>query len=106
MQTITIRKNVVRQEESLCRSCYWAHIQKGYRESEEVIHCCFSKFRVLPFKVAECTDFSHKNLPTRNQMEDIALIIPTEPKRKLGGFGSIGFATESDDEQELVSITE
>ena len=96
----------MREEESLCRSCYWAHIQKGYRESEELIHCCFSKFRALPFKVAECTDFSQKNLPTRNQMEDIALIIPTEPKRKTGGFGGIGFATECDDEQELVSIME
>jgi hypothetical protein len=25
-------------------------------------------------------------------MEDIALIIPTEPKRKYGGFAGMGFA--------------
>ena len=103
---IAIRNNAVRQEESLCRSCYWAHIQKGYCESEEVIQCCFSKFRVVPFKVAECTDFSHKNLPTRLQMEDIALIIPTERKRTVGGFSGIGFATESEEESESVSIME
>ena len=106
MPTITIRKNFAREEESLCRSCYWAHIQKGYRESEELIKCCFSKFRTVPFKVAECTDFSQKNLPTRLQMEDMALIIPAEPKRKTGGFGGIGFAAESEDEQEPESIME
>ncbi len=105
MPTITIRKTFA-QEESLCRSCYWAHIQKGYRESEEVIQCCFSKFRMLPFKVAECTDFSQKNVPTRMQMEDIALIIPAEPRRTTGGFSSIGFSTETEDEQELVSPME
>jgi hypothetical protein len=102
MQPITIRKATARQEESLCRSCYWAHIQRGYRESEEVIACCFGKFRVVPFTVAECTDFSHKNVPTRVQMEEIALIIPTERKRKVGGFSGIGFATESEEEEDLV----
>ena len=105
MQTITIRKNVVRQEESLCRSCYWAHIQKGYRESEEVIHCCFSKFRALPFKVAECTDFSHKNLPTRLQMEDIALIIPVDPARRVTSFRRETADTQAaTEESEPVSI--
>lgn len=86
MQTITIKRDIARGEESLCRSCYWAHIQKGYRESEEAVFCCFSKFRAVPFKVADCTDFSHKNLPTRTQMEDLALIIPVPPARKAAGF--------------------
>ena len=103
MPTIAIKRGIAREEESLCRSCYWAHIQKGYSESEESVFCCFSKFRAVPFKVAECTDFSHKNLPTRSQMEDIALIIPVEPQRKAGGFSGIGFATEPDaDEEDLV----
>ena len=95
MQTISIKKDIAREEESLCRSCYWAHIQKGYRESEEAVFCCFSKFRAVPFKVADCTDFSHKNLPTRTQMEDLALIIPVPPARKPAGFASTEIVAEA-----------
>lgn len=96
MQTIVMKKAALSAEKSLCSSCYWAHIQKGFRESEETVFCCFSKFRPVPFKVADCTDFSNKTVPTREQMERIALIIPTKPARKLSGFNSAaGFASES-----------
>jgi hypothetical protein len=54
--------------------------------------------RKVPFKVRDCTDYLNKVLPTRKQMEDIALIIPTEPKRKVGGFAGMGFATESEED--------
>lgn len=59
----------------------------------------------MPFKVAECTDFSHKNLPTRGQMEDIALIIPVEPARKPAGFAGVGCAGDPQ-EDELISVSE
>ena len=45
--------------QSLCRSCYWAHAQKGFRESEEVIYCAFGLMRKVPFKVRDCTDYSN-----------------------------------------------
>src|SRR5258705_13686954 len=93
MQTIVMKKAALRDEKSLCHACYWAHIQKGFRESEEAVFCCFSRLRAVPFKVADCTDFSNKNLPTREQMENIALIIPTSPGGKqeaLTGVGSKG----------------
>jgi hypothetical protein len=32
-------------------------------------------------------------------MEEIALIIPTEPKRRVGGFTGMGFATEAPGEE-------
>src|SRR5262252_9587277 len=94
--------------ESLCRSCYWAHAQRGYRESEETIFCAFAlELRRVPFKVRDCTDYVNRKLPTRKQMEEIALIIPTEPKRKIGGFSGMGFANEPEsDEQELFSNME
>jgi len=106
MQTIVMKKAALRDEESLCRACYWAHIQKGFRESEEAIFCCFSRLRAVPFKVADCTDFSNKTVPTREQMENIALIIPTRPARKNAGFKGIGFSDEPEktDGEELCSI--
>jgi len=103
-----MKKAALRDEESLCRACYWAHIQKGFRESEEAVFCCFSRLRTVPFKVADCTDFSSKNVPTREQMEKIALIIPTKLVRKPSGFAGIGFAGEGGetDEEELSLVTE
>ena len=59
METIVMKKAALRDEESLCRACYWAHIQKGFRESEEAVLCCFSRLRAVPFKVADCTDFNN-----------------------------------------------
>ena len=107
MQTIVMKKAALRDEESLCRACYWAHIQKGFRESEEAVFCCFSRFRAVPFKVADCTDFSNKNVPTREQMETIALIIPTKTARKPSGFAGFGLAGEQEmEEEELVSVAE
>jgi len=110
MQTIVMKKAALRDEKSLCHACYWAHIQKGFRESEEAVFCCFSRFRAVPFKVADCTDFSNKNVPTREQMENIALIIPTKPARKASGFAGVGFSGDQETDEmegnELVSMTE
>ncbi len=112
MQTIIMKKAALRDEESLCRACYWAHIQKGFRESEEAVFCCFSRFRSVPFKVADCTDFSNKTVPTRDQMEKIALIIPTRPARKHTGFRGVGFSGEQEEAEdqneaeELCSVEE
>lgn len=109
MNTIVMKKTALRDERPLCHACYWAHIQKGFRESEEAIYCCFSRFRAVPFKVADCTDFSNKNVPTREQMENIALIIPSKPRRKMSGFRAVGFTGEQEaeeDEQELASVSD
>lgn len=94
-----MKKAALQAEQSLCRFCYWAHIQRGFRESEESVFCCFSKFRPVPFKVADCTDFSNKTIPTREQMEEMALIIPTKTPRKPAGFPGIGFAGAKKEEQ-------
>jgi hypothetical protein len=81
--------------QSLCRTCYWAHAQKGFRESQEAIFCMFGPMRKVPFRVRDCTDYMNRTLPTRDQMEKIALIIPTEPVRKKLGFSGVGFSNGS-----------
>ena len=90
--------------ESLCRTCYWAHAQKGFRESEEIVFCAFGPMRKVPFRVRDCTDYLNRVIPTRAQMERIALIIPTEPARKKAGFTGVGFLDELDDED--ICVTE
>jgi hypothetical protein len=103
MNTIVMKKAALGTDESLCRSCYWAHIQKGFRE--EAVFCCFSKFRPVPFKVADCTDFANKNVPTREQMERMALIIPTKDARKPSGFAGLGIVENNQRESEDDVVT-
>ena len=75
--------------ESLCDSCYWAHIQKGYAESEEVVFCAFVRpARLVPFKVRTCTDYSDKRVPSKRDMEDIAWIIRTKDVNRRTGFAA------------------
>jgi hypothetical protein len=80
--------------ESLCRTCCWAHVQKGFRESEEVAYCAWGPLRKVAFRVRDCTDYLNRTIPTRAEMERIALIIPVEPARKKVGFSSAGFSPE------------
>ena len=97
------------EREPLCRACRYAHIQRGFSESEEAIFCGFgAQLRPVPFKVAECTDFSSKTVPERWEMERMALILNVPRARKPGGFrsGQAGFAAHDEDEDEDESAFE
>jgi hypothetical protein len=72
--------------ESLCESCVHAHIEKGYRDSEQVVVCraTYPDHRVL-FRVRECSGYTEVKRQTLRQMEEIAWVLaPREGKRKAG----------------------
>ena len=82
---------------------------RGFRESEEVLICQFVyPNRAVPFAVRDCNDYRSSITLSPKQMEEIALIIPTEPARKPAGFAGLGFSVEEEDEaeQELVGVAE
>jgi hypothetical protein len=102
--SIKIKGGTLEEGESLCRTCRNAHIQKGFRESEETIICaCYTPLRQILFKVAECTDYADRTVPYRSEMEKMALLINVDPVRKRTGFKA-GFAAE--DEEDSVSVAE
>ena len=85
--TLKIKNGTLVEGESLCRTCRNAHIQKGFRESEEAIFCIsWGPPRAVPFKVADCTDYSNRLVPYRWELEKMALLINVDPKRKPVGF--------------------
>jgi hypothetical protein len=87
MTVIRIRTGTPQGSESLCNSCYWAHIQRGFAESEEVVLCAFLRHaRLVPFKVSQCTDYNDKRIPSKRNMEDIAWIIRTKDVNRPMGF--------------------
>ena len=89
MMTIRVQGGTPNGTESLCDSCYWAHIQKGYAESEEVVICAFLRAaRLIPFRVRTCTDYSDKRVPSKRDMEEIAWIIRTKDVNRRVGFAN------------------
>jgi hypothetical protein len=94
--------------ESLCRTCRHAHIQRGFRQNEEAIFCGYDGMRAVRFKVAECTDFLGKTVPTRYEMDQMAYLINVEPARRRSGFvKAVGFTPKlarDEDDDELDSI--
>ena len=92
MRTITIKGGTPQHGESLCKTCQWVHMVRGFCESQEVIICSYvDPSREVTFAVCECNHYRSSITPSPQQMEDIALIIPTEPARKPAGFAGIGF---------------
>ncbi len=102
--TLRIKNGTLIEGESLCRTCRNAHIQKGFRESEEAIFCSWGQFRAVPFKVAECSDYSNRLVPYRWELEKMALLINIDPARKPAGFRT-GIAASAEDEEEEDSVS-
>lgn len=93
---ITIKESPPIEGEALCSTCVYAHIQRGFRESEQDVFCGYGAFRPVRFKVRDCTDYCDRTVPTRWEMEKIALVIPAPPARKPAGFGGLGFSPQAE----------
>ncbi len=100
--SIVIRNGRAQVSESLCNSCYWAHIQRGFAESEEIIFCAFLRpTRVVPFKVSQCTDYADKRIPSKSEMEEIAWIIRTKDVNRQVGFAKREIDAAAENEEDL-----
>src|SRR5215472_4623749 len=89
MTNIFVKNATMGDGEPLCRTCTHAHIQKGYREFEELIFCTYGGWshpRPVPFKVRDCTDYSDRDTPDRDEMEKMALLIEPATSGKRAGF--------------------
>jgi hypothetical protein len=103
--TIKIQGAPPEDGESLCRTCRYAHIQRGFRSSEETVFCGYSEavLRPVKFKVAACTDYTNRTLPARWELEQMALLINVQPARKKTGFRQDSGAVAEEDEESLSS---
>jgi len=101
--SVIIKTGKPQTSDSLCNSCYWAHIQRGFAESEEVILCAFLRqAHAVLFKVSYCTDYNDKRVPSKADMEEIAWIIRTKDVNRQVGFAHNGEPEPEEDELEIV----
>jgi len=61
-------------------------MQRGFRESEEILFCNYGDLRRIPFPVRECSDYRNRTHPTWDQMEELALPVDNTTTYKTAGF--------------------
>ena len=89
MVKIQIKGGTPRQEGTLCRTCRWAHIIKGFSASEEDVFCrMFYIERRISFPVFECSIYDDKRLASKKEMEEIAWFLTTRKSGRSVGFVS------------------
>jgi hypothetical protein len=76
--------------ESKCYTCSRAHIQYGFRESEEVVRCqaTYPKHRVR-FRVRDCSSYIELEHQTLKQNEEIAWVVEPRGSKQRAGFVSV-----------------
>jgi len=85
--------------ESRCDTCLYSRIVKGYAQSEQIVMCdrIYDLPMRIPFKVAECSDYLDRRLPSFDELEKIALDITVERGRKVSGFRIVSGRTHETD---------
>ena len=77
---------------SLCKTCSYAHIMTGYRESEMVTMCNeVHPNIVVPFLIHECTGYYDKNRPNYDQMQKLAIDVIPGTLKPVGFKIGVGF---------------
>ena len=87
--TIKIKGGTPEGAQSLCVTCRWAHIVKGFSASQEQIYCRWlSHDPLVPFAVSQCNSYDDKRISSRRDMEQIAWILLTKKAGRNIGFVS------------------
>lgn len=79
---------VLEGETSLCVTCRYATIVKGASLREEIIECselAYGRGRIT-FAVRSCSAYSDKRRASTREMEEIAWILRSDPKKNEIGF--------------------
>jgi hypothetical protein len=76
---------------SLCVTCRFATIVKGQRLRDEIVECSrMSDHSRITFPVNFCTGYSDRRHASIREMEEIAWVLRSDPRRKEIGFVEAG----------------
>jgi hypothetical protein len=87
MVTISVKDGTPQGAETLCVTCRWAHIVKGFCVSQTEIRCNWlADAPPVPFPVSRCSSYDDKRIPSKRDMEKIAWILLTKKAGRTIGF--------------------
>jgi hypothetical protein len=91
MGKVFIKNGTPIGSDSLCRTCSFAVIFTGYRESEQTTMCTrVHPNMVLPFTINTCSGYYDKNRPSYRQMKNLAIDVATAPIKPVGFKVGVG----------------
>jgi hypothetical protein len=104
MVTIKVKDGTPEGAQSLCRTCRWAHIVKGFGVSQEMIHCRWLAYDPpVLFSVSQCNSYDDKRIPSKADMEKIAWVLMTKkPGRTIGFVTAKQFREIEGDDAEII----
>jgi len=75
-------------EPALCVSCRHSIVAMGVRLRDEIVECGMlaSGHNRITFPVTVCTEYVSRQHPSIREMEDIAWVLRTDPRRRQVGF--------------------
>jgi hypothetical protein len=76
-------------EPSLCLTCRSATIVKGARLRDDIVECGRLEARIT-FPVSHCNRYVNSIHPTVREMEDLAWVLRSDPRRSQIGFVAPG----------------
>ena len=87
MLTLKVQNATPPGRDSLCYSCTWAQVVRGFRDCELLVFCerQFPSHKI-PFPVRECTNYFDQKTPSKQDMEEIAWEIGTKKIERHTGF--------------------
>jgi hypothetical protein len=74
---------------SLCLTCRSATIVKGSRLRDDILECGRIESRIT-FAVTDCNCYINATHPTVREMEDVAWVLRSDPRRNQIGFVAPG----------------
>jgi hypothetical protein len=87
MVTIKVKGGTPEEGVSLCVSCSWGVVRKGYRASEEEVFCRMIEPNTrVPYTVQECSAYSDRRIPSLYFMEKTAWVLLTKKAGRTIGF--------------------
>lgn len=108
MVTVKIKNGTPEGVDSLCVTCRWGHIVKGFRASEEIVRCRWLSYDPpMQFPVSQCSSYDDRRLPSKCDMEKIAWILLTKKAgRSIGFVTAKQFREIEGDDAEIVPAAE
>jgi hypothetical protein len=75
-------------QRSLCETCRWSTIIRGAKLGDEIVECDQLSYRNqrVPFPVTSCSRYGDRRQPSLRDMEDIAWVLRSDPRRNQVGF--------------------
>jgi len=87
MVTIKVKDGTPQGAATLCVTCRWAHIVKGFSSSQKQIRCGWLAYNPpVKFSVSQCSTYDDKRLPSKRDMEQIAWVLLTKKAGRTIGF--------------------